>query len=51
MRTMIEERGAPPLRSRYLDMPRLLEALDAERWTASGRGLAPVVNALRFLDF
>ena len=47
VREMIEERGAPP-RSRYLDLPRLMEHLDPER--AGGR-FVPVVNALRFLDF
>jgi hypothetical protein len=46
---MIESGGAPP-RSRYLDLPRLMEHLDPERWRASGR-FSPVLNALRFLDF
>jgi asparagine synthase (glutamine-hydrolysing) len=50
LRHLIEERPTPPSRARYLDMPRLLEQLDPERWRASG-GSAPVANALRFLDF
>ena len=50
VRRMIEERGEPPPRSRYLDLPRLPEHVDPERWRASGR-YAPVLNALRFLDF
>lgn len=47
---MIEERGGALSRGRYLDLPRLLEELDPERWRASDRQ-APVVNALCFLDF
>ena len=47
---MIEERGAPPSRGRYLDLPRLMEHLDPERCRAAG-GFPPVLNALRFLDF
>ena len=50
VRRLIEERPAPPSRARYLDLPRLLAELDPERWRAAGR-YAPVVNALRFLDF
>ena len=49
-RRMIEAHNAPPLRSHYLDMPRLMMELDPERWRASGR-FSPVLNALRFLDF
>lgn len=49
VRRMIEERGELP-RSRYLDLPRLLEHMDPERWRTRGRR-APVLNALRFLDF
>ena len=49
VRGMIEGRGAPP-RGRYLDLPRLMEHVDPERWRASGR-FSPVLNALRFLDF
>ena len=50
VRAMIEARGAPPPRSRYLDLPRLMEQLDTERWRADGRPW-PVFGALRFLDF
>ena len=50
VRRMIESLDAPPSRGRYLDMPRLMEHLDPERWRASGRFM-PVLNALRFLDF
>ena len=50
VRGMIQARGEPPPRSRFLDLPRLLEQADPARWRASGRH-APVLNALRFLDF
>jgi asparagine synthase (glutamine-hydrolysing) len=49
-REIIREREAVLSRARYLDLPRLLENLDAERWRA-GRRRAPLLNALRFLDF
>ena len=42
--------AAPPLRSRYIDMPRLLESLDADRYRAARR-FSPILNALAFLDF
>ena len=48
VRGMIEARGAPPPRARYLDLPRLLAHLDPER--AGGRP-PQVRSALRFLDF
>ena len=52
VRRMIEEPERALSRSRYLDLPRLLEALDPERWRASGRRTrSPLMNALRFLDF
>ena len=50
MREMIREREGVLSRARYLNLPRLLEHLDPERWRASGRR-APLLNALRFLDF
>ena len=52
VRGMIEKRDELPLRACYLDLPRLLEELDPERWRASGRRRQkPVLNALSFLDF
>ena len=50
VRGLIEDRPAPPTRGRYLDLPRLLEELDPER-SRNNRRRAPVLNALRFLDF
>ena len=50
VRRCIEAGGAAPPRSRYLDLPRLMEHVDPERWRAERRR-APVLNALRFLDF
>ena len=50
VRGMIEERGTPPRRGRYLDLLRLTAHLDAAAWRSNRRS-APVVNALRFLDF
>ena len=47
---MIEAHDEPPSRSRFLDLPRLLQEADPDRWRASGRH-SPVLNALRFLDF
>ena len=43
-------RATPPLRSRYIDMPRLLERLDADRYRADPR-MSPIFNALQILDF
>ena len=37
-------------RARYVDVPRLLERLDTDRYLAWDRP-APIVNALQFLDF
>ncbi len=37
-------------RGRYIDMSRLLERLDKDRFRADPQ-LAPVLNALQFLDF
>ena len=39
-----------PSRARYVDMPRLLEALDADRFRAAPQ-LAPLHAALQFLDW
>ena len=47
---ILEARSAPPSRSRYLDMPRLLAWLDADRFRSRPR-MGPILNALRFLDF
>ncbi len=47
IRRMLRSRSAPPGRSRYLDLDRLMEALDR-----AGSARAPVpVRRLRFLDF
>ncbi|MCY4598786.1 MAG: asparagine synthase-related protein [Acidobacteria bacterium] len=52
VRAMIEGREGALSRGRYLDLPRLLQELDPERWRTSGRRtLKSVENALRFLDF
>ena len=52
VRGMIEERDGALSRSRYLDLPRLVQALDPECWRTGGRRTrSPVLNALRFLDF
>ena len=45
---MIEERMPP--RGRYVDMPRVIDHLDARVWRTSGR-IKTVLNVLRFLDF
>ena len=50
VRGMILAHREPPSRSRYLDLPRLMEQAHPVRWRASGRH-SPVLNALRFLDF
>ena len=50
VRGMIEARGEPPSRSRFVDLPRLMKEADPNRWRASQR-YSPVLNALRFLDF
>ena len=44
-------RSAPPSRARYIDMPRLLERLDAAHVRRKKPRLAPMLNALQFLDF
>ena len=50
VRRMLEDRVALPARADYLDMPRLRERLDADRFRANPQ-LAPICNALQFLDF
>ena len=42
--------ATPPPRARYIDMPHLLECLDADRYRAAPRP-SPILNALQFLDF
>ena len=39
-----------PTRAGYVDMPRLLERLDADRFRTAGNFM-PVIQALKFLDF
>ena len=50
VRHLIEEREVPPSRARYLDMPRLLDRLDADRFRVEPRW-ASIRRALQFLDF
>ncbi len=52
VRTVLEDRSALQLRSRYLDMPRLMQALRAHQTppTRPG-GPGPLYNALRLLDY
>ena len=50
VRQLIEERAEPPSRARYVDLPRLLERLDADRFRAEPRW-ASTGAALQFLDF
>ena len=50
VRRMLEARTDPPSRARYIDMPRLLERLCADRFRARPQ-VAPVRVALQFLDF
>ena len=50
VRALIEERDVPPSRARYMDMPRLLDRLDADRFRAEPRW-ASISSALQFLDF
>ena len=53
VRRGLEVRVAPPARSGYVDMPRLLEELDADRFRAAtplARMHAPLVHALMILD-
>ena len=53
VRRELEARVAPPARSGYVDMPRLLEELDADRFRATQpptRMFGPLLNALMVLD-
>ena len=50
VRRELAARAVPPSRARYIDMPRLLERLDADRYRAAPR-LSPILNALQILDF
>ena len=50
VRHELAARAAPPSRAGYIDMPRLVESLDAERYRANPK-LSPIINALQFLDF
>ena len=50
VRRELAARTTPPSRSRYIDMPRLIERLDADRYRAEPR-TAPILNALQLLDF
>ena len=50
VRRMLEDRVEPPSRAGYLDMPRLRERLDADRFRAHPQ-FAPIRTALQFLDF
>ena len=49
-RAILDARSTPPSRSPYLDMPRLVRHLDADRFRADPRPGA-IARALRFLDF
>ncbi len=51
VREVLHGRSAPPSRSRYVDVGRLLDALDPKRLRADPRRNARIANALRFLDF
>ena len=50
VRRELAARTVPPYRARYIDMPRLLERLDTDRYRAHPR-LSPILNALQILDF
>ena len=50
VRRMLDARAKPPSRARYVDLPRLRERLDADRFRANPQ-FAPLANALQFLDF
>ena len=52
VRRILEDRYAPGLRSRYVDMPRLMQSLDPDRIRAAWpRRARPLYSALRLLDF
>lgn len=50
VRQLLEERTTPPERAQYLDLPRLLDALDAERFLANPKPLI-IQHALGLLKF
>ena len=50
VRRELAARATPPPRARYIDMPRLLERLDTDRYRARPRP-SPILNALQILDF
>ena len=50
VRRILESRATPPTRAAYVDMPRLMAHLAADRFRARLR-FAPIRNALCFLDF
>ena len=50
VRRMLDARAKPPSRTRYVDLPRLRERLDADRFRANPQ-FAPLANALQFLNF
>ena len=50
IRRAILARGEAMARARYVDVPRLLERLDTDRYLAWDRP-APIMNALQLLDF
>ena len=50
VRRTLDARATLPSRARYIDMPRLLECLDADRIHLRQR-LLPICNALQLLDF
>ena len=51
IREALAARAAPPSRAGYVDMARLLGALDAERLRAGPRGAPMIAPALQFLDW
>lgn len=48
IRRALEARAAPPSRARYVDMPRLMASLDADRFRERP---GPIRSTLQFLDF
>ena len=50
VRQLLEDRATPPERAQYLDMPRLLDQLDADRFLAKPKP-ALLLDALGILEF
>ena len=50
VRRLLEDDAPPPERTQYLDMPRLLDKLDADQFLAKPKP-APILNALGILKF